>query len=419
MPMSESTRSERKPARKMIRLRTKLLVAFASFLAAFGIAEMILRGVGISYPVPYSPDEYCGSRLEPGFIGYWSKEGAAPIEVNSFGFRDREHAIEKPDNVVRIAVLGDSYIEAFQVPIHEMFGSVLEKTLNARAQPNGPSFEVLSFGVSGWSTSQELLCLRHHVWQFEPDIVLLAFLPQNDVRGNSRSLEPERRRPFFELAGDDLTPDFSFRKDPVWQYASTSSCRIKNAIINASRVVQIARAVRDGEHRFLKTRRLPDNAGQVGLDDQCYMPPQDEAWQSAWTLTERLIDQMNHEVVARNRVFAVAVLTSGKQVNPDDDVRESFLRRLKVEDLSYSNRRIEEAGRRSGFATITLSQLLLEYAKRHAVHVHGFHNTPRGEGHWNRHGHRAAADVCGNEILKLWLRRSSKLNEQKKPFEEG
>jgi len=55
--------------------------------------------------------------LRPGAEGWWSKEGGAYVRINNGGLRDREHAKAKPTNALRIAVLGDSYAEALQVPI--------------------------------------------------------------------------------------------------------------------------------------------------------------------------------------------------------------------------------------------------------------------------------------------------------------
>ena len=61
------------------------------------------------------------------------------------------------------------------------------------------SVEVINFGVSGFGTIQEWQMLEHYVGDYAPDLVLLAFLPGNDVRNNSRQLESDHRRPFAEL----------------------------------------------------------------------------------------------------------------------------------------------------------------------------------------------------------------------------
>ena len=127
------------------------------------LAEGMLILAGVSFPLPYQSDPHCGTRLRPGFHGYWSKEGGANFEVNSAGFRDREHTLDKPTDVIRVAVLGDSYIEALQVSTEAMFATVLEQELNSRKVFGQQRVEVLSFGVSGFGTAQELLMLRHHV----------------------------------------------------------------------------------------------------------------------------------------------------------------------------------------------------------------------------------------------------------------
>jgi hypothetical protein len=396
------------PRRKpRVSLRKRVLLLICGCLAGWLLAEVILVLAGISFPLPYHPDPFCGSRLRPGFRGFWSKEGSAHFEVNSAGFRDREHAHEKPTDVIRVAVLGDSYIEALQVPAEAMFATVLQRELNERKVFGQKRVEVLSFGVSGFGTAQELLMLRHHVWQFDPDHVLLAFLPGNDIRNNSRELEPQQVRPFFDLTDNRLEPDFSFRTDPAFQNSMTRSFKIKTRIINASRVIQLVRAVRDGELSGRRTpvddhKNEPSVSGdQIGLDDQCFVKPASAAWQSAWTLTERLIEQMNSECQQRQCGFSVAVISSGIQVNPDDELRSEYAARLGVTDLSYADRRLSRLGGRLDIPVIPLSFGLLEYAKTHDVCVHGFANTQLGEGHWNAQGHRQAAIICAEELSKV------------------
>jgi lysophospholipase L1-like esterase len=408
--MTQANDEPTRPQRRF-RMRSKLLLASLAGVLAFGIAEIGLRLVGFSFPQPYFPDEHCGSRLVPGFRGWWSKEGAAQIEVNSLGFRDREHELRKPKGTIRIAVLGDSYIEAFQVPQPAMFGSVLEQALNAKAADAGveQSFEVLSFGVSGYSTAQELLALRHHVWQFEPDIVLLAFLPSNDIRGNSRELEPQQVRPFIDIVDGQLVTDVSFRKHPAFLYAKKPSTMLKRDIVNASRVIQLIQKFRSRDEQSdagkADTEQVADRA-EIGLDDHCFVEPTDSTWQSAWQVTEGLLEHFHREVAERGCQFAVAVVTAGLQVDPDPAVRRAYAKRLGVEDLGYADRRIAELGERVGFPTIPLSEPLGDFAERTGRFVHGFPNTGPGQGHWNEDGHREAALACTAALLQLAVTRS-------------
>lgn len=399
--------NDRPPPR---RIRLKLLVCAAAGVLTLLAVEGGLRLAGISHPQPYYPDDYCGVRLWPGLSGWWSREGGAAFHINSYGFRDREHSIARPAGTLRIAVVGDSYVEAFQVDESRMFGRVMERIVSSavEADPelNVSAVEVLNFGVSGYATAQELLVLRHHVWQFNPDIVLLAFLPSNDVRGNSRELEPMRVRPFFDLVDGKLIPDFSFRRHPAFLYAKKPSTRLKAQIINASRIVQVIQAFRTRADQRSANSGNGKKAGQeAGLDDLCFREPADAAWQAAWQLTEKLIEQMHVEVTERGSRFVVAVLTSGMQIHPDVNERRKYMRRLNVDDLEYSNRRIERLGQRLGFPTVILSRPMGQFAREHRLPLHGFENTAFNQGHWNVDGHRVAGEICAEAVLQELRRR--------------
>ena len=103
-------------------LATRLGLVVIGGLVGLLLAEILLRLLGVAYPLPYYPDPYCGSRLRPGFQGWFTKEGRAFVTINSAGFRDREHPLVKPPDTIRIAVLGDSFAEAVQVPLEQTSG---------------------------------------------------------------------------------------------------------------------------------------------------------------------------------------------------------------------------------------------------------------------------------------------------------
>ena len=82
--------------------------------------------------------------------------------------------------------------------------------------------------------------LRYKVWDYNPDIVLLAFFTGNDVRNNSISLEPEKGRPFFRLRNGDLVLDDSFQQLPSYK-PRESLPRFFWTFYNYSRTLQLLR----------------------------------------------------------------------------------------------------------------------------------------------------------------------------------
>src|SRR5262245_23693535 len=116
---------------------------------ALAVTEVALRVLGISYPVMVAADPITGLRHIPNSSGRFLQEGNAHVRINSQGLRDREHALAKPSGVYRIAVLGDSYAEAFQVEDDEAFWSVMSPPLAERL---GRTVEPINFAVGGFGT---------------------------------------------------------------------------------------------------------------------------------------------------------------------------------------------------------------------------------------------------------------------------
>jgi hypothetical protein len=404
-----------------------LLILFGFFLGGI-VSEIALRVAGYSYPEFYSLSPTRGYSLRPQVEGWYRKEGEAYIRINSDGLRDQEHRITKPQGTFRIAVLGDSYPEALSLSMEESFWSVMERKLReCRAFP-GERIEVINFGVSGYSTAQELLTLREEVWKYSPDLVLLAVTTNNDITDNARELK-KTDIPYFVYKDNHLTLDDSFKNSRAFRLRQSRISRLGVWFRDHSRLVQ---ALMHGHHglRVLlaswRTRnppggqtqvspatetadpgRKPDlfsRAEELGTDNVIYLEPDNSVWNDAWRVTEGLILEMRDEVTAKGAKFVVVTLSNGPQVLPNPQAREIFKKWFGVTDLFYPDNRIRSFCMREGVSVLTLAPELQEFAERNKTFIHGFGKNV-GNGHWNATGHRVAGEliakkICEGQVLK-------------------
>ncbi|HEY2846565.1 MAG TPA: SGNH/GDSL hydrolase family protein, partial [Pyrinomonadaceae bacterium] len=355
------------------RLLLKLVTLLIGFTLAFFLLEIGLRIVGYSSPEFYEMDDHVGYGLIPGMSGWYTREGRSWVEINTDGFRDVEHTVEKPPDVYRIAVIGDSYVEALQVDRGEMFTNYIAPAAANCDAVAGKGIEILTFGVSGYGTAQELLMVREKVWKYSPDLVLLVFTTNNDVSDNLRAFK-QSPIPYFEVRNGELTLDDSFRNDHVFVRRSSNLSRLGTWLMNHLRLAQAYADV----HRFVKYKlsewsaskndqppsdTQPAGVGyEPGIDNQIYREPADDNWRTAWDVTERLIGEMDAEVRQRGARFAVVLATNGIQVVPNQDLKEAFARKLGVADLAYPNRRITSYCDSRGIRSIDLMPELAAYA---------------------------------------------------------
>lgn len=97
-----------------------------------------------------------------------------PVHINSYGLRDDESRAPYDDSLLRIAVLGDSYTFGFGVSGEYTYPNVLERLLDEVVGEH--RFEVLNFGVGGYSTRDEALVLRHRVLEWNPALIVVGYV---------------------------------------------------------------------------------------------------------------------------------------------------------------------------------------------------------------------------------------------------
>lgn len=169
---------------KRIAVRHALLVVSIAISAT--IAETVLRYIFpldvqtvFDHRIPH-PD--FGWVLEPG-ASFLNKiaEDTVRVTYNSEGWRDAEHSVDIDRKAFRVLVLGDSFMEGYSVELEDSFHRQLERL----GRKDGIDMEVINFGVGGYGTLQEYLVFEEVGKRYNPDLVLLGFFVENDVRNNS------------------------------------------------------------------------------------------------------------------------------------------------------------------------------------------------------------------------------------------
>ena len=388
---------------------TRKVFAFAWSAILIGLItllmlEVVLRVIGFSRTILYEPDSLIGWSGRPGAEGIYRDEGRAEIGMSSAGVRDRERTVAKPRDVWRVAVLGDSFTEALQVAEDKRFTSVMEGLLTECDAGKGRRVEVLNFGVSGFGTAQEYLLLKDRVLSYAPDVIVLAFLPGNDITDNVRALDQSlASRPYVTLNGSgQLAWDRSFEDSPSFRIKSSAIFRAVLLASDFSRVIQGAFFVHD-KWRMKRTAEAGKKTSkqiEQGLSDGQYAPPRTLEWQQAWKITEKLIEKMNSLTTHSGARFLLVTLSSGIQVQPDAKRSAEAAARLGVADLFYADDRLQAFAVQKKIEVVSLARPLAEYARRENVFLHGFPETTLGSGHWNEKGHQAAGELIARYLCR-------------------
>ena len=134
---------------------------------------------------------------QPGVRGLTA---GALYTANRDGFRGGERPRMKPENVARIAILGDSTAMGWGVENDETYAAQLEEEFEARREDGARSgpVEVLNFALAGLNSTGVLQRLEDLAIDFHPDIVVYGY-SINDIEGPAyrRSLDREYAASLF------------------------------------------------------------------------------------------------------------------------------------------------------------------------------------------------------------------------------
>jgi hypothetical protein len=280
------------------------------------------------------------------------------LRGNSLGYAGREFEPEKRPGLFRIAALGDSFAIGPAVPFAENYLCLLEQRLH--------NVEVYNFGVAGTGPREYLAILRHDVWRFRPDLVLVSVFVGNDITermATPRHLDP-RRHSLYLL------------------------------------VTRAARLLREGQRRHGETtgeapRRMAGLSEETFREVEarrlavCQTPPA-AGLEKKWQQALGSLDQIIAECWQRDTPVAIVLIPDEFQVN-------STVLRNAIQDSMQDAGHLDVDGPQRRLAAFAAERqvacLDLLPAFREMTDTYASNDT-----HWNVRGNRLAA-----EQLAHWL----------------
>ena len=342
------------------------------FLIGFGIfsgiliIEICLRLFKSETTLKFYDNPIFGSTLVPNQKGVFvseTKEYSSEVVVNSQGWPDIEHSFEKPEGIYRILILGDSFVENFQVPFEKRFFRQLQDKL-------GNKFEIIAVGRGNTGTAQQYLMLKEYGFKYKPDLVIQMFLTANDVKNNSSVLQNDPYLPYFSLTQDNTLILITPIKRSQRKLASVKE------LFKKFRVTELLLSVRQ------KLREKKDNVkfGGYPLDYHVYDQTYSEEYQKAWDVTYKLISETKKETENNNSKYLFIAFPGSEAVE-----------KRKLESLYQTYSKMKTAG----LDLEKPNKLLSIFCQKENISCLFLH-PPEGtynwlDGHWNQTGTDLAA----------------------------
>ena len=295
----------------------RLIALILSTLAGLALVEL---GTRLLLPAP----RFHRSALELDFeLGYRAISDHAydwispiggvrthEIRFNRDGLRGRPlPAAGEETRGRRIAFLGDSFLVAEAVAADAMATQRVERSLREQ----DPDARVFNLSTIDYGTGQQLLLLERVIDRVDPDTVVLALYPTNDVANNAFALAGLTRI----SPGDAIRP--YVRVDAAGRLHSRWAMPVRSLLRRSSRAfASIERGFfppRLGPDQRVPTRERIAAGGLAREFLEVYREhPEGHRWETAWRETETLLQTLRDRCAENDAQLLVVVIPSVHQV---------------------------------------------------------------------------------------------------------
>lgn len=346
-----------------------LITAFFCTLAI----ELYIRGTEISGVSETDYDKEIGRVIRPNAKVVHYNENFTYSQVNKYGYLGPSYTPHKPPGTFRVALLGDSYVEGFQVLERHHFRTILEEELRENLKYD--SVEILNFGRSGFGLADAYAYDINFVSDFNPDLKIYLLSAIDFYKSSQDDLLPK-----WKLQGEKLIQDTSYRESKAVKLYNTVKIGLQH-----SATLQMLRncvnIIRDGKASevllgklnslFQEEEQIPENSREkrkeVVAGDLPKIPD---------LILEKLGKQRNVMIANRDSIELPGHI---RQVIIQENIR--------LIDLSD-----------------TLA-LLMEHEELNPK----YWPVTDTKGHWNYRGHKAVGEYLSKILLERVNSKNSKL----------
>lgn len=283
------------------------------------------------------------------------------VTWNKHGLWDVDHELDAAPLTSRVLVVGDSFVEGIQVSRDALLHSRLSKKLSE----DGKKVEAIAYGWSGWGQTNSRIALLEGGelsdgttyppgLDYSPDVVVLEFLPGNDVYDNTPALKEEVSRQFLDSS--------SARR----YYLAALGAKL---YFSAMLLDKLDLAIRQakGEQQSI--------VGDVYTAD----PPRfKELWQKGWEVTDQEIVTISAACRARGARLVVVVFPSFFELPTRDE-------------SSYPSQRLREICAARGVEFLDLTPSFSAESDHAGLYL-------GSDGHWSPRGHELAASAVADYL---------------------
>ena len=330
----------------------------------------------------YQYDETLGWKNKPNAEGILKMpDSTTHIKINSEGLRDRSYVYKKPEGIMRIVVLGDSFTWGYGVEDKERYTEILENGLLENIQ-------VINMGVSGYGTDQEFHTLKNEGVKYNPDLVIIAFQIGTDIGDNTHTVRYTYPKSMFILDNnnkltltnvpvpqkeewlkreeiennDNVTLFLSFRR--FMAHHSHAYVFIADRIVSTPKLLNLFKKIRIAD-KETRSRRV------YGFNHY------------NWNLTRAILKEIDAVAKTNDAKTMIVVIPTREQVNRNGD--------------SEINWALVDFGKKNNIPVLDLLPEFREHAKN------GEQLYFKNDCHWNTNGHKLAAELIYDKLIEEQL----------------